>query len=114
MRRDIRTRLGERVRALRQVRGWTQEDLGERSALSYKFIGQIERGHGNPSIDTLQRLSAALEVDITELFGRNAVLKEGYALTAEELARMREAIDSADDILKRVSGPRRAGKHKRR
>jgi transcriptional regulator with XRE-family HTH domain len=115
MRRDLRARLGERVRLLRQARGWTQEDLGERAALSYKFVGQIERGRGNPSIETLQRLSGALGVDVTELFGSPGFVarEEGYSLTPEELSRVREALDSAGGVLKRLASSRRKAKRKR-
>ena len=109
MRRDLRARLGERVRALRQARGWTQEVLGERAAISYKFIGQIERGDGNPSIETLQRLTTALDVDVTDLFGGSAaVVRESeYTLTADELTRVRQALGSADGILERLTKPRK-------
>jgi transcriptional regulator with XRE-family HTH domain len=113
-RRDLRARLGERVRELRQARGWTQEALGERSALSYKFVGEIERGRGNPSVETLQRLSAALEVDVTELFGSAVgVVRESYSVTADDLARVRKALESADTILDRVSRRRRRAKPKK-
>ena len=112
MRGNLRTRLGERVRLLRQAQGWSQEDLGERSKLSYKFIGEIERGLGNPSVDSLERLCAAFDVDVTQLFGSSVPLaREGPALTPAELANIRKAIDSADLLLKRVAPkPRRRPK----
>lgn len=112
MRRDLRARLGERVRALRQARGWTQEDLGERAAISYKFVGQIERGDGNPTIETLQRLTRALDVDVTELFGWSAPLarETEYTLTADELTQVREALGSANGILEQLVKPRRSQK----
>lgn len=40
----VRKALGMRIRSLRKERGWSQEALGERSALSGKFIGEVERG----------------------------------------------------------------------
>ena len=39
----VRKALGTRIRGLRKERGWSQEALGERSALSGKFIGEIGR-----------------------------------------------------------------------
>jgi transcriptional regulator with XRE-family HTH domain len=60
--------LGKRIRALRKVREWTQEQLGKHAELSYKFIGEIERGQQNPSFDTFIKIAAALKVDLTELF----------------------------------------------
>jgi transcriptional regulator with XRE-family HTH domain len=63
----IATLLGRRLRALRKLRGLTQERLGERARLSGKFVGEIERGVGNPSLEVLARLAAALDVDLGEL-----------------------------------------------
>jgi len=60
--------LGRRIRPLRTAKGWTQEKLGEASGMSYKFIGEIERGQQNPSFDTLVKIAAALKVNLTELF----------------------------------------------
>ena len=40
----VRKALGTKIRSLRKERGWSQEALGERSALSGKFIGEVERG----------------------------------------------------------------------
>lgn len=35
--------LGERIRAIRKIKGFTQEELGERADLNYKYIGEVER-----------------------------------------------------------------------
>jgi transcriptional regulator with XRE-family HTH domain len=50
------------------AKAWTQEELGKHSELSYKFIGEIERGQQNPSFDTFIKIAAALNVDLPELF----------------------------------------------
>jgi transcriptional regulator with XRE-family HTH domain len=63
----IATLLGRRLRALRKLRKLTQEKLGERARLSGKFVGEVERGVGNPSLDALVRLAGALDVDLGEL-----------------------------------------------
>ncbi len=60
--------LGKRIRSLRNIKGWTQEELGRRADLSYKFIGEIERGQQNPSLDTIVKIAAAMKVELLELF----------------------------------------------
>ena len=60
--------LGRRIRALRNAKGWTQEELGGESGISYKFIGEIERGQQNPSFETLVKIAAALRVALPDLF----------------------------------------------
>ena len=63
----VRTFLGQRLRALRKQRGLSQGRLGDRAGLSGKFIGEVERGEKSISIDSLYRVSVALEIALREL-----------------------------------------------
>ena len=54
--------------ALRKHRKLTQLQLAERAGLSLKHLGEIERGRGNPTLDSLQHLSEALGITLSELF----------------------------------------------
>jgi transcriptional regulator with XRE-family HTH domain len=65
---DERKRLGQRVRQLRRVRGYTQEQLSERIGINPKYMSSIERGTENPTLDLLCRLARGLQVDLYELF----------------------------------------------
>jgi len=60
--------LGRRVRALRKARGLSQQALGEKAEVNYKFLGEIERGQQNPSFKVLVKIANALEVELPELF----------------------------------------------
>jgi len=97
--------VGARLREWRRRRGLTQEQLAERAGLSYKFIGEIERGTGNPTIDTLGHLADALGVEPAELL-RAASPAPGasptYALSAKEIQLVREALESADRLIGRL------------
>ena len=65
---DIKCLVGKRVRALRKERGLTQEGLGWRAELHYTYIGAVERGEKNCSIETLDKISKALSINIYDLF----------------------------------------------
>lgn len=65
---DIKCLVGKRVRALRKERGLTQEGLGWRAELHYTYIGAVERGEKNCSIETLDKISKALSISIYDLF----------------------------------------------
>jgi len=67
---NIRKGLGKRIRALRKLKTFTQEELGEKAGLSYKFIGEMERGVVNPSLDSLVKIATALGVKVEDLFPR--------------------------------------------
>jgi transcriptional regulator with XRE-family HTH domain len=62
------TDLGARVRALRRRRQLTLKGLGRLAGLSYPFLSQVERGLARPSIASLERIAAALEVPVARLW----------------------------------------------
>ena len=60
--------LGKRIKELRKKKGLTQEELGARAGISYKYLGSIERGLENPSFRHLAKIARALGVELSELF----------------------------------------------
>jgi transcriptional regulator with XRE-family HTH domain len=60
--------LGKRIRSLRDIKGWTQQELGSYADVNYKFIGEIECGLQNPSFNILNKIAGALGVELLELF----------------------------------------------
>jgi transcriptional regulator with XRE-family HTH domain len=60
--------LGQHVRALREAKAFTQEELAERSGLHRVYLAQLESGRNhNPRLDTLRRLAKALGVSVADL-----------------------------------------------
>ena len=59
--------LGENIRTHRRNMGWSQEKLAEKSDLHRNYIGDIERGEENVSVDALVRIAAALKVTLSAL-----------------------------------------------
>jgi putative transcriptional regulator len=53
------------------ARGWSQEELGERSGLDRTYVSGVERCVRNPTVSVLEALANGLEVRITELFEDN-------------------------------------------
>ena len=65
---DTRTRIAWNLRHLRSLKKITQEHLAVDANVDRTAISGIERGEYNPSVDLLDRLVTALDVDISELF----------------------------------------------
>lgn len=63
---DLR-QLGRRIRALRTKKGLSQEKLAERAGLNGKYIGEVERGTANISIQNIDKLAHVLGVPLLEL-----------------------------------------------
>jgi transcriptional regulator with XRE-family HTH domain len=59
--------LGRAVLEARARRGLSQEELGFRSRLHRNYVGAIERGEINPTLQTLLRLTAGLALPHSEL-----------------------------------------------
>ena len=57
--------LGKKIRHMRQTRGVTAVELAKRSRVTTGFISQLEHSHTVPSLQTLQRVAAALDVSLT-------------------------------------------------
>lgn len=64
----LRKPFGKRIRELRKLRSFSQEELADLSGLHRTYIGAIERGEQNLSIDNIGRLAKALKVKLEELF----------------------------------------------
>jgi transcriptional regulator with XRE-family HTH domain len=59
--------LGLAVRRTRSAAGLSQEALADRAGLDRAYVSGLERGHRNPTLETLQRLAAALGVNVQDL-----------------------------------------------
>ncbi|MCJ7675940.1 MAG: helix-turn-helix domain-containing protein [Sedimentisphaerales bacterium] len=64
---DIKKEIGIKIRTFREQRGLTQEKLGAIADMHRAYIGHIERGEKNITIDNLQRIAKALRVGIKDL-----------------------------------------------
>lgn len=65
---DIRTLFGNKIKAFRREKGFSQEDLGFKSSLHRTYISEVERGRRNISIVNIAKIAKALNLRIKELF----------------------------------------------
>jgi transcriptional regulator with XRE-family HTH domain len=60
--------IGTRLRSLREQKSLSQGDVEKRTGLLRCYISRVENGHTVPSIETLEKLAAALEIPLYQLF----------------------------------------------
>jgi transcriptional regulator with XRE-family HTH domain len=65
---DLARQLGRRIYLFRKQSGFTQAALAERAKISNEFMSGIERGAKLPSLVTLEKIAAALDVSLKDLF----------------------------------------------
>ena len=65
---DLKSIIGKRIRDYRQQQGLSQEKLAERAGCHATYIGQIERGEKNATLESIQKIAEALQVPLSLLF----------------------------------------------
>ena len=60
--------IGERLRALREEKKFSQGVVEERTGLLRCYISRVENGHTVPAVETLEKFARALEVPMYQLF----------------------------------------------
>lgn len=84
--------LGMRIRYLRGRIGLSQDALAERSGISSKYLGEVERGQANISVQVLERVAGALGVMLPDMFEGAHELSRGAILL-----RIQKILDDADE-----------------
>jgi transcriptional regulator with XRE-family HTH domain len=64
---DLVVLLGRNVRACREARGLTQEQLAFDAGMKRSYVSELERGLRNPSVRAVERLARALKIDPSQL-----------------------------------------------
>ena len=65
---QLRRIVARNLRRLRQDRGLSQEDLADRAEINRNYVGMIERCENAATVDTLEKLAAALGAKPAEFF----------------------------------------------
>ena len=65
---EIAKFIGHRIRNYRMQRGLNQEKLAELSGCHPTYIGQVERGEKNATLESIEKIASALNVPLSQLF----------------------------------------------
>lgn len=60
-------RLANRIKALREQRGLSQETLAAKAGVSRGYLARLETGRHDPTVGTVEKLAKALRVKVTDL-----------------------------------------------
>lgn len=99
--------IGENIRRLRELRGWSQVQLAELSGMAGPTINRIENGVRTPRSDTLSKIAIALDVSLDDLTSKTGEVKQHEKnLEAELLAEFRTA-ENKEEIIALVRAYKR-------
>jgi len=96
---DMAYTLGERLRTYRNRAGMTQMKLAEKAGVHHTYIGQLERGEKNATLETIEKVARALDLSFETLFEAlvdgntdNKVAKEIYELVTSQPDKEQKAL----------------------
>ena len=85
---DIAKIIGQRIRNYRTQKGLSQEKLAELAGCHPTYIGQLERGEKNATLESVEKIASAMDISLSELFdklgksGGNNIAAKCYDLVA--------------------------------
>jgi transcriptional regulator with XRE-family HTH domain len=73
----LRSVFARNLRLLRQATGLSQEQLADLAGLDRNYVGKLEREENSPTVDTLEVLALALQLDVEILIRRSIPRRTG-------------------------------------
>jgi two-component system, response regulator len=97
---DITKPFGVSVKAWRRRLGISQEELGDRAGLHRTYVCDIERGARNVSLESIDKLAAALQISVAKLFSYepSSGVPEKQTVTYEDLVDILFVEDNPHDV----------------
>lgn len=65
---EVLIKLGSKIREYRNLKGLSQDQLGELCGFHFSYIGGVERGERNITIENIAKISKALDIELSKLF----------------------------------------------
>jgi transcriptional regulator with XRE-family HTH domain len=106
---DLARQLGTMLQNQRVREGLTQSELAERAELSLKYVGEIERGEANVTIQALERLASVLRWDPWSLFApeQQAMSEGAHQVLVAQVGDARDRLQTILDWLLALNPARR-------
>jgi transcriptional regulator with XRE-family HTH domain len=76
--------IGSTIRSYRLQKGMSQGDIEKRTGLLRCYLSRVENGHTVPSLETLQKIAQALELQLAQFFSDQVVSQEMSTLRLSE------------------------------
>jgi len=64
----LRKNFGNKVRTLRKMKGFSQEDFADACGFARTYMSRIETGGSNVSLDAIEKIANALKISVEDLF----------------------------------------------
>jgi transcriptional regulator with XRE-family HTH domain len=92
----------EKIKKLRQQKGWSQTQLANKMGVRSQHISRYERGNSNPSAETLSKFAEIFGVSVDYLLSEDEKNTNTYKIKDKQLQRYFEEVDNLDEEDKNV------------
>lgn len=72
--------IGKRIKQARETRGLTQEKVAESAEITIVYLSKIENGKVRPTLEVLDRVCTAIELDFGRLFSNTSQESQNYQM----------------------------------
>lgn len=91
-------KIGSEIKRIRELRGLTQNELGQKSGLSRNYIALVEADKKQPSLSSLDRISTSLDVHASSILGKD----ERLIAIRKRIEEKYGGLDHIDEILREI------------
>lgn len=98
---NIRSVLSYNMKSRRKALGLSQIDLAEKTGSAANYISKIEAGRQFPSVEMIEKLASALQMDTVELFALSG--QQQAFIQSEKSALMQRISDEIDAFIEKIS-----------
>jgi transcriptional regulator with XRE-family HTH domain len=74
---DIKQKIGKRIKELRALKGFSQEELAARADIDRTYVNSVENGKRNISIVNIEKIAKALKTDLAVFFDEQKFRSNG-------------------------------------
>jgi transcriptional regulator with XRE-family HTH domain len=74
---DIKQKIGKRIKELRALKGFSQEELAARADIDRTYVNSVENGKRNISIVNIEKIVKALKTDLAVFFDEQKFRSNG-------------------------------------
>lgn len=87
---DLTKHIGEKIRYYRKERKLSQEELAFKAAVHNTYIGQLERGEKNVTVEILAKICAAMDLSLADFFQSRNTTRQTLSIELEQIITLLE------------------------
>lgn len=94
--------IGERIRELRNQKGFSQESLALSANITTTYLGMLERNQKNPTVKIIERICTSLNISLLDFFSDAAPAESADALSEQILCQLNNRTEEEKQMILQI------------